>query len=188
MNTDDKPAAPQLEQDRPAGRPPGPADTTPVSKIMTREVVCVLPDLGIEALTQVFLERGISGAPVVDPSGRTLGIVSKTDVLRDFADRGETGELGEPEVRSGGIRAELERGMHVARSSDTTVQDVMTPLTFALPEDASIARASALMYLEGVHRVPVIASSGRVVGILSALDVLGWLARDEGYSVPAPRG
>jgi len=172
---------------RSSGQSAGPAETTPVAEIMTKHVVCVQPDLGIEALTDLFLERGISGAPVVDSAGRTLGIVSKTDVLRDYADRGETAELGAAEVKSGGIRAQLDRGMHVLDTRDATVRDVMTPLAFTLPADASIARASALMALEGVHRVPVVAETGRVVGILSALDVLRWLALAEGYAVPDHR-
>lgn len=172
---------------RSGGEPAGPAETTPVAEVMTKHVVCVPPDLGIEALTDLFLERGISGAPVVDSAGRTLGIVSKTDVLRDYADRGETGEVGKPELQSGGIRAQLDRGMHVQELRDATVRDVMTPLAFTLPESASIARASALMALEGVHRVPVVAPNGKVVGILSALDVLRWLALREGYAVPNPR-
>ncbi|MFO0572110.1 MAG: CBS domain-containing protein [Polyangiaceae bacterium] len=166
---------------------PGAAETTVVSEVMTRNVVCVPPELGVEALTSLFLERGISGAPVVDGAGRALGVVSKTDVLRDYADRGETAEVGKPEVHQGGISAELDRGMHVQALREPTVRDVMTPLAFTLPESASIARASALMALEGVHRVPVVTSAGKVVGILSALDVLRWLARSEGYAVPDHR-
>lgn len=172
---------------RSGGEPAGPAETTPVAEVMTKHVVCVPPDLGIEALTDLFLERGISGAPVVDASGRTLGIVSKTDVLRDYADRGDTAEMGKPALSSGGIVAELDRGMHIERRKDATVRDVMTPLAFTLPETASIARASALMAIEGVHRVPVVSEAGKVVGILSALDVLRWLSKSEGYSVPDHR-
>lgn len=168
---------------RPPGQLAGPAESTPVSEAMTHQVVSVPPDLGVEALMALFLERGISGAPVVDPSGSVLGVVSKTDLLRDFVDRGDTLEMGSPEVSSGGIRASLDRGMHVEQYEDATVRDVMTPLAFTIPSSASIARASALMALEGVHRVPVVSESGKVVGILSALDVLRWLARSEGYVV-----
>lgn len=170
--------------ERATDRSPGMAETTPVSAAMTKHVVCVSPDMGLEALTDLFLTRGISGAPVVDSAGRALGVISKTDVLRDYADRGETGELGKTEVSRGGVRADLGPGMHVHEEKDVTVKDVMTALAFTLPEDASIARASALMALEGVHRVPVVSSSGKVIGILSALDVLRWLARSEGYAVP----
>ncbi len=35
--------------------------------------------------------------------------------------------------------------------------------------------------------MPAFQANGKVVGILSALDVLRWLALREGYTVPTPR-
>jgi CBS domain-containing protein len=67
-----------------------------------------------------------------------------------------------------------------------TVGDIMTPVTFTLTEDASVSRAAALMAFERVHRVPVVDAGGKVVGIVSALDVLGWLGREDGYVVSKP--
>lgn len=170
--------------DRATGQPAGPAENTPVSEVMTRSVVKVDPELDVEALTGIFLERGISGAPVVDKQGRPIGIVSKTDVLRDQFSRAGSVELDKLQLHRGGVEAPLDPGLHVQPEPGPVVRDVMTPLAFALPENASIARASALMALEGVHRVIVVNDAGGVSGILSALDVLRWLARHEGYVVP----
>jgi CBS domain-containing protein len=61
----------------------------------------------------------------------------------------------------------------------------MTPVTFVLPENASIAQAAALMAYEGVHRIPVVSCSGDIVGLVSSLDVLRWLGQASGYLVPA---
>jgi CBS domain-containing protein len=45
------------------------------------------------------------------------------------------------------------------------------------------------MSLEGVDRLPVVnnAMSGKVVGVVSALDVLTWFARLSGYPRQAQR-
>lgn len=169
--------------ERRSAHPPGPAESTAVAELMTRDVVTVEPELAVEALTAIFLERGISGAPVVDPGGRPIGIVSKTDVIRDRFFSGESVDFTPVDLRRGGVRAPLDPGLHV-QESGPVVREVMTPLAFAMPEDASIARASALMALEGVHRVVVVDHRGKVSGILSSLDVLRWLARSEGYAVP----
>src|SRR4029079_18434500 len=59
------------------------ADRTPVSAIMTTDVICVQPDVSIESVTRLLLERGISGVPVVDADGVPVGLVSKTDLLRE---------------------------------------------------------------------------------------------------------
>lgn len=73
------------------------------------------------------------------------------------------------------------------RDGDGTVGDIMTPMSFTLQEDKSIAKASALMAYEGIHRLPVVDEDGRVVGLLSSLDILHWLACKTGNTVPAPR-
>jgi CBS-domain-containing membrane protein len=39
------------------------------------------------------------------------------------------------------------------------------------------------MAAEGVHHLPVIGDHGRVVGLVSTLDVTRWLARQSGYDV-----
>ncbi|HYU14696.1 MAG TPA: CBS domain-containing protein [Candidatus Acidoferrum sp.] len=137
------------------------ADRTPLSEVMTRHVVCVLPDLDLGDLMELFLERNIGGAPVVDQDGRPIGVVSRTDLLGSF--------------KAG------------------TVADVMVPMAFVLPESATLSQAAALMAFEGVHRIPVVSSEGRVVGIVSALDVARWLAQSDGYIEPGssrltPRG
>lgn len=65
-----------------------------------------------------------------------------------------------------------------------TVADVMTKDVLALSERASLFEAAALMAYEGVHRVVVIDDDGRVVGVVSALDVAAWVARAHGYVIP----
>ena len=72
-------------------------------------------------------------------------------------------------------------------TDDGRVSDIMTPMSFTLNEDQSISKASALMAYEGIHRLPVVDAAGKVVGLLSSLDILHWLACKTGNAVPAPR-
>jgi CBS domain-containing protein len=60
----------------------------------------------------------------------------------------------------------------------------MTPVSVTLPEDACVAQAAAIMAYEGIHRLPVIGASHEVVGLISSLDVMRWIARRSGYVVP----
>ena len=59
----------------------------------------------------------------------------------------------------------------------------MMCLAFSLPETATLSRAAAVMAYEGVHQIPVVASDGKVVGIISSLDVMRWLAQHDNYLV-----
>lgn len=61
------------------------------------------------------------------------------------------------------------------------VSDVMGRGALAVAEGAPLERAAALLVSHGRERLPVVSSDGVVVGVLSALDVVGWLA-------PAPDG
>lgn len=68
-------------QGRPVPRAPTLADRIPVSEIMTRDVVCARPELGVAALTQLMLEHHIGCIPIVDERGRPRGIVTKLDLV-----------------------------------------------------------------------------------------------------------
>jgi CBS domain-containing protein len=158
---------------------------TPVQELMSRFVVTVSPELPIEELAQLFLERGISGAPVIDDQRKTLGVVTKTDLLQAYYDAQQLDEppnwLAEP--RDEDLRR-LGPGYHEERQpTGKTVADIMTPISFSVPEDASVARAAAMMAYEGIHRLPVVDDSERIVGILSPTDLLRWMARIDGYIV-----
>ena len=58
------------------------ADRTPLAEVMTGNVICVLPDLDLDELTDLLMENNIGGAPVVDDDGRPIGVVSRTDLVR----------------------------------------------------------------------------------------------------------
>ncbi len=139
-----------------------PLAETSVAEVMTRHVLCVAPDVEIESLSALLTERGISGVPVVNERGLPVGMVSKTDIVRHRYENGET--------EAGG---------------SVTVGELMVPIAFTLLEGASLAHAAALMAWEGVHRIPICSDAGDVIGIVSALDVVRWLSRVEGYPVRA---
>lgn len=53
-------------------------------QLMTTPVVTVPPDASLGEAARLMHERGVKRLPVVDPDGRVIGIVSRTDVLRVF--------------------------------------------------------------------------------------------------------
>ncbi|XXT25141.1 CBS domain-containing protein [Sorangium sp. So ce429] len=81
---------------------------------------------------------------------------------------------------------DIEQGFHVYEPIQTTAREVMTPVVLHLHESASIRQAASLMAYEGVHRLAVTSDDGKLVGILSSLDVLRWFGRSCGYLIPPP--
>ena len=56
------------------------------------------------------------------------------------------------------------------------VEDAMTPPDVALSESASVAQAARLMATRGLDSVPVVSQDQQVVGVLTAMDLVRWLA------------
>lgn len=157
-----------------------PAADMTVAEIMTRTTYCVRPDVGVDTLAGVLLERRMSGVPVVDDTGRPIGVVSKTDLVRHMHERGESVVMTAKDDDQ--VRSRLGTGYHAVALDQTTVADIMTPVVFALAEDVPIAYAAALMAGENIHRVPIVAADGTVSGVLSALDIVRWVADLAGYA------
>jgi acetoin utilization protein AcuB len=57
-----------------------------VKEIMSRNPVSVSLDDTVEHAAQIMLEHTISGLPVVDGSGKVVGIITQSDVFRAFMD------------------------------------------------------------------------------------------------------
>lgn len=62
-----------------------------------------------------------------------------------------------------------------------TAADVMMPLAIVLNEHATIAHAAAVMAVEDFHHIMVIGKDGALVGVVSSMDVVRWLAKNDGF-------
>ncbi len=134
---------------------PGRVLLTPVARVMRADLTCFSANVPLSRVREALVDGGFSGAPVVDAEGHPIGVISLTDL-----------------VRAG------------SASDDQPVEQLMTPVVCTLPETAELARAAAVMAFEGIHRVLIVSSTRRVVGIVTALDVMHALAQSAGFMVP----
>ncbi len=153
--------------------------TAPVSEAMDSRALVLPADASAAAAAALMIERGCGGAPVIDDAGRLVGFVSTGDFVRhreELDSRRGRGRSAE-HTRDGRV-VRLARGFHIVSSDEaTTVDAAMTPFAYALPPNAPIGKAIALMTFEGIHRLPIVDGARRVVGVLSTLDALRWLKR-----------
>ena len=59
--------------------------------LMQSEVVTIGPETPLASVYRVLVAEGITGAPVVDDSGRVLGVISSADLLRAATDEQDSG-------------------------------------------------------------------------------------------------
>lgn len=137
----------------------------------------------LDELAFIMLDQQIGGAPVLDENDRPVGIITKTDVLRELRDISNISRTAwHPFGLSNSSDADPTLDLELLATR--TAIDAMTPIVYWLPEDADISQAAALMAYEHVHSIPVVNKSGRITGIVSTLDILRWFARRRGFLIP----
>lgn len=170
---------------------PSTAARTEVRDVMSHDVVCVKAEVSVEDAEQILLDKEVSGIPVVDDDGHPVGMVTQTDLVRVHHESEGLEEVVEEaadnEPTEQRVRQELGIGYHVARVAHSLVREVMTPIAVTLAEDAPLSQAAALMAQEELHRLPIVSKTGQVVGVLSTMDVLRWLGRNDGYIISPHR-
>jgi len=139
------------------------ADAVPARWIMSRDVVCARDNLDVDALIDLMVHKRVGCVPIVDHDGCPIGMVTKQDLLELVI------AAREPDA-----------------ATPLVTRQLMMPLAFTLDEHATIAHAAAMMSVEGVHHVPIVAESGCLLGVVSTLDIVRWLATNDGLlDVPA---
>lgn len=140
--------------------------------VMSRDVISVPAGMDVRDLAKLFLERGITGAPVVDEEGELVGVISQTDLV--FYNMTRDDELVADSHFYQHARMEgrhVPRGFQVEDCNTACVSDVMTPVVHSVTERASVETVARLMMREHIHRV-IVRNGRKVTGIISALDLL----------------
>jgi CBS domain-containing protein len=118
--------------------------------VMTRTLVTLRPETPLFEAIATLLDHDISGAPVVDESGRLLGLFSEFDCLRELAS-GEFYEHG-----------------HYAVGR---VVDLVTGMRHTVAPDLDLYGIAHAFVTHRVRRLPVV-EDGRLIGQVSRRDVL----------------
>ena len=150
-------------------------------QIMSRPVITVTPDTTIVEAANTMLQKHISGLPVVDATGKLVGMLSEGDFVR-------RSEIGTQRKRSRFLRFILGPGKAASdfvREHGRKVSEIMTtePL-LTVGEETTLEEIVELMERNNIKRLPVI-SNDKVVGMVSRsnlLQAVASLAKD----VPDP--
>lgn len=134
-------------------------------QIMTRSVITIAPDATILEAARTMLQHHVSGLPVVDATGKLLGIVSEGDFIR-------RSEIGTPRKRGRWLKVLLgDNAVDYVREHGRRVSDVMTSDPVTITEDATLEEIVDAMETNGVKRLPVM-KEGRLVGLVSRANLM----------------
>ncbi len=117
--------------------------------------------------------------PVVNEGGRCVGIITEADLVI----AGEGGDLHIPhyiELFGGVVFLEPLRRFeqHLRKAVASSARDMMTADPVTVAPDTGVREAARIIAEEGHNRLPVV-EHGRLVGMVTRVDVLQALAREE---------
>jgi len=171
-----------------------------VRSLMRTDVVGVKPTTTVRELVRTLAEHRIGGAPVLDPDGRLVGIVTTTDLVRLAAEAAEVpladllGDIApagtDPHVD--GLMSFLAADawgdseslapLSAPEAEDTTLEyeeytvaDIMRPARCVVRPDDSLESLARALLGAHVHRAPVVEGE-RLVGIVTTFDILRVIA------------
>jgi CBS domain-containing protein len=147
---------------------------------MEVDPVTVTPEDSVETVIRVLRENELPGVPVVNDGGRCVGIVTEADLV--LTEDGTDLHLPHHIDLMGGV-VFIESMKHfedrIRKAFATNVEDMMTADPVTISPDAPVAEAARVIARRKHNRLPVV-EHGRLIGVVTRLDVLDALAHDEG--------
>jgi len=135
--------------------------------IMTPDVISADPDATVLQAARYMLQHHISGLPVIDKTGKLVGVLSEGDFLRRRETRTD-------HMRSRWLEFLMGPGKMAAEYTHThgsKVSEVMTRDVYTVSDDASIEDIVRLMERRRIKRVPVM-HGNKVVGIVTRSNLM----------------
>lgn len=137
-----------------------------VNAWMTRDVLTICDDRVVGQLIEACTEAKIHGMPVVDRDNKVVGVISLTDIVRKEASA--MNNMGY--YTSSLIYPLLENDFGDLLYQ--RVSDIMTKDVYAISPHASLMTACEAMVQKKIQRLIVVDENERLLGIISASDLL----------------
>jgi CBS domain-containing protein len=144
--------------------------------VMNEEVMPADPDWSVDYLTEFLVGKGISGAPVTSESGKLIGVVSLSDIVRYNSLPSKDTQLEGPhEYYVRGLERQYGRqeisSFRIGTEPLATVQDIMTPMILDVQEDTGVKQVADIMIRGHIHRV-FVTRKEKLVGVITTVDML----------------
>jgi acetoin utilization protein AcuB len=127
-----------------------------VRERMTTNVITVSTDTDVEKAYEVMKTHDIRRLPVVDAEGTLIGIVTDRDVRGVLIP----------------WKSSTEDKEFLYFASDVRVDEVMTSNVVTIRPETDIAEVARLIHTHKIGGLPVVDNGNKVVGIITAMDIL----------------
>ncbi|RPJ22831.1 MAG: CBS domain-containing protein, partial [Chloroflexi bacterium] len=144
-----------------------------VSDVMTREVVTLMDTMTVAEAWDIMLKNLLKALPVLNDRGEVVGMLTDEDLL-DRAGLEQRLSVAE-RLDEQTLNAEFT----TLQSSSLKIRDVMTSPAVTATGNEALSVAATRMAEQRIKRLPVLDEHGKLIGVLSRVDVLMQVISEE---------
>lgn len=139
--------------------------------VMVKKVITINKNASVAELSELLIKNKISGVPVVDDSGKLVGIATEGDLIVRDADLHfpRYFKLLDSIIYLESLN-KFKRNLR--KYLGTKVEDVMTSKVKIVKEDTPVNVVANIMVRNNVNRVPVLDNDGNLAGIITRADIV----------------
>jgi CBS domain-containing protein len=142
--------------------------------LMTPGVVTVRPETPLRAAIRLMLDGGFSGMPVVDETGKAIGMLTEGDLIR-WTEQQSPRARWWLDMLADGYELSTEF-VAAIRDEHAKVRAAMSLQVVGVAENAPARDVAKLLAGRGIKRVPVL-RDGKPVGIVTRRDLVNALLK-----------
>ncbi len=155
-----------------------------IKELMAEDITTLKVSETLEQAAKKLIDKGVSGAPVVDDDGNVVGILSETDILmhlKTIVDNEVGMRYLSDTTHSLSLFVMLAERDHEVRENifkrlrAAKVEKAMTSDVITAKSSATIETVAALMIEHNVNRIPIV-DGGRLVGMVTKSDFARYVA------------
>ncbi|MCX5870409.1 MAG: CBS domain-containing protein [Deltaproteobacteria bacterium] len=138
--------------------------------IMTREVITITDDSTVKELARLLAVHQISGVPVIDDTGKLVGVVTESDLIF------QTKKVHIPTVITildsvFYLENPDKMGEEMKKMAGIKVKDILTGSPLTVNEDTPLDEIATIMAEKNVHTLPVV-NKETLVGVIGKKDII----------------
>jgi CBS domain-containing protein len=145
-----------------------------VRDVMTEKPLAAKPDSSISEIIRLFISKGFNSIPVVNDKNEPVGIITETDLIKKANLPVRLGLLSHFEDKIEGL---------LANYGKMTAKEIMSIPVHCISEDEYLVKAVDTLLKYNIKRLPVVAKTGSMNGILTICDIF----RSVSVNVPDSR-
>lgn len=139
-------------------------------EIMTSDVIVVKEDATIDEVSKIFVDKNISGLPVVNQYDKLVGVISEGDLVYKQKPVRPPMFINLFDGLIPVDRKEFQEDMK--RIAAYKVGDLMSKPPIYAYEDTPVSEIAELIINKKVNRVPIVNEVHEVVGLISRHDII----------------